>query len=235
MACLAAIGCLRPSKLNTQASHPKDHSALGGIRGVPSFHFSGEWGVVVSRFRRSRVESPRVTSGEIEELHPGRVGTVPTLDTASQVIDVPPAQLEELREEARKASRWNFLLGLLHLPGAASKARITSSTKESVLGVGLVHQTVGPRRRQVARLGRTASAGTTTAPKPNMVAMAAFIVLGVASLFCLVQPSPYLGCGVLVHGLNLSVWISSFPFVAKHHQEFHQIRRADEGVRFRRG
>ena len=39
-----------------------------------------------------------------------------TLDTASQVIDVPLAQLEELREEARKASRWNFLLGLLHLP-----------------------------------------------------------------------------------------------------------------------
>ena len=37
-------------------------------------------------------------------------------DTASQVIDVPPAQLEELREEAHKASRWNFLLGLLHLP-----------------------------------------------------------------------------------------------------------------------
>jgi hypothetical protein len=38
------------------------------------------------------------------------------LDTASQVVDVPLAQLEELREEARKASRWNFLLGLLHLP-----------------------------------------------------------------------------------------------------------------------
>ena len=38
------------------------------------------------------------------------------LDTASQVIDVPPAQLEGLREQARKASRWNFLLGLLHLP-----------------------------------------------------------------------------------------------------------------------
>lgn len=38
------------------------------------------------------------------------------LDTASQVIDVPVAQLKELREEARKASRWNFLLGLLHLP-----------------------------------------------------------------------------------------------------------------------
>lgn len=38
------------------------------------------------------------------------------IDTASQVIDVPPAQLEELREEARRASRWNFLLGLLHLP-----------------------------------------------------------------------------------------------------------------------
>ena len=32
------------------------------------------------------------------------------------MIDVPLAQLEELREEARKASRWNFLLGLLHLP-----------------------------------------------------------------------------------------------------------------------
>lgn len=38
------------------------------------------------------------------------------LDTASQVIDVPLAQLEELREEARKASRWNFLLGFVHLP-----------------------------------------------------------------------------------------------------------------------
>ena len=38
------------------------------------------------------------------------------LDTASQVIEVPLAQLEELREEARKASKWNFLLGLLHLP-----------------------------------------------------------------------------------------------------------------------
>ncbi len=38
------------------------------------------------------------------------------LDTASQVIGVPVAQLEALREEARKASRWNFLLGLLHLP-----------------------------------------------------------------------------------------------------------------------
>ena len=39
-----------------------------------------------------------------------------TLDTASQVVGVPLAQLEELREEARKASMWNFLLGLLHLP-----------------------------------------------------------------------------------------------------------------------
>ena len=38
------------------------------------------------------------------------------IDTASQVIDVPSAQIEKLREEARKASRWNFLLGLLHLP-----------------------------------------------------------------------------------------------------------------------
>ena len=38
------------------------------------------------------------------------------LDTASQVIDVPPDQLETLREEAHKASRWNFLLGLLHWP-----------------------------------------------------------------------------------------------------------------------
>ena len=37
-------------------------------------------------------------------------------DTASRVIDVPVAQLEKLREEARKVSRWNFLLGLLHLP-----------------------------------------------------------------------------------------------------------------------
>ena len=44
------------------------------------------------------------------------LGRPNNLDTASQVIDVPPAQLEELREEARKASRWNFLLGLLHLP-----------------------------------------------------------------------------------------------------------------------
>ena len=44
------------------------------------------------------------------------LGRPNTLDTASQVVDVPPAQLEELREEARKASRWNFLLGLLYLP-----------------------------------------------------------------------------------------------------------------------
>ena len=44
------------------------------------------------------------------------LGRPNTLDTASQVIDVPPAQLEKLREEARKVSRWNFLLGLLHLP-----------------------------------------------------------------------------------------------------------------------
>ena len=44
------------------------------------------------------------------------LGRSNNLDTASRVIDVPPAQLEELREEARKASRWNFLLGLLHLP-----------------------------------------------------------------------------------------------------------------------
>ena len=44
------------------------------------------------------------------------LGRPNTLDTASQVIDVPPAQLEELREEARKASRWIFLLGLLYLP-----------------------------------------------------------------------------------------------------------------------
>ena len=44
------------------------------------------------------------------------LGRPNTLDTASQVIDVPPAQLEKLREEARKASRWNFLLGMLHLP-----------------------------------------------------------------------------------------------------------------------
>ena len=44
------------------------------------------------------------------------LGRSNNLDTASQVIDVPLAQLEELREEARKASRWNFLLGLLYLP-----------------------------------------------------------------------------------------------------------------------
>ena len=44
------------------------------------------------------------------------LGRPNNLDTASQVIDVPPAQLEKLREEARKVSRWNFLLGLLHLP-----------------------------------------------------------------------------------------------------------------------
>jgi len=44
------------------------------------------------------------------------LGRSNNLDTASQVIDVPPAQLEKLREEARKASRWNFLLGLLYLP-----------------------------------------------------------------------------------------------------------------------
>ena len=44
------------------------------------------------------------------------LGRSNNLDTASQVVDVPPTQLEELREEARKASRWNFLLGLLHLP-----------------------------------------------------------------------------------------------------------------------
>lgn len=44
------------------------------------------------------------------------LGRPNNLDTASQVIDVPPAQLEKLREEARKVSRWNFLLGLLYLP-----------------------------------------------------------------------------------------------------------------------
>ena len=44
------------------------------------------------------------------------LGRPNNLDTASQVVDVPLAQLEELQEEARKASRWNFLLGLLHLP-----------------------------------------------------------------------------------------------------------------------
>ena len=44
------------------------------------------------------------------------LGRPNNLDTASKVIDVPLAQLKELREEARKASRWNFLLGLLHLP-----------------------------------------------------------------------------------------------------------------------
>ena len=44
------------------------------------------------------------------------LGRSNNLDTTSQVTDVPPAQLEKLREEARKASRWNFLLGLLHLP-----------------------------------------------------------------------------------------------------------------------
>ena len=45
------------------------------------------------------------------------LGRPNTLDTASRVIDVPVAQLEELREEQHKASRWNFLLGLLFLPG----------------------------------------------------------------------------------------------------------------------
>jgi len=44
------------------------------------------------------------------------LGRSNNLDTASRVIGVPPAQLEKLREEARKVSRWNFLLGLLHLP-----------------------------------------------------------------------------------------------------------------------
>ena len=44
------------------------------------------------------------------------LGRSNNLDTASRVIGVPVAQLEELREEAHKASRWNFLLGMLHLP-----------------------------------------------------------------------------------------------------------------------
>ena len=102
------------------------------------------------------------------------LGRSNNLDTASQVIDVPPAQLEELREEARKASKWNFLLGLLHLPWSIiSRRGLPHLPRNRILGVGLVLQTVGPRRRQVARLGRTASAGATTSPKPNMVAMAA--------------------------------------------------------------
>ena len=76
------------------------------------------------------------------------LGRPNTLDTTSQVIDVPPAQLEELREGAQGV-RWNFLHALLHAWSIIK--RVTSSSKDRILGVGLVHQTVGPRRRQVAR------------------------------------------------------------------------------------
>ena len=79
-----------------------------------------------SIFRVNGVSSPD-SSARVSEVPESRreklknsilavLGRSNNLDTASQVIDVPPAQLEALQEEARKASRWNFLLGLLHLP-----------------------------------------------------------------------------------------------------------------------
>ena len=79
-----------------------------------------------SIFRVNGVSSPD-SSARVSEVPESRreklknsilavLGRPNNLDTASQVINVAPAQLEELREEAHKASRWNFLLGLLHLP-----------------------------------------------------------------------------------------------------------------------
>ena len=101
------------------------------------------------------------------------LGRPNNLDTASQVIDVPIAQLEELREGSQGvevefpprlapfAMEHHPRRGIPHLP------------RNRILGVELVHQKVGPRRRQVARLGRTASTGTAKASKQNMVAMVA--------------------------------------------------------------
>ena len=70
---------------------------------------SPDSGAAVSQAPESRRE--KLKNSILALLHRPTI-----IDTASQVIGVPPAQLEKLREEARKASMWNFLLGLLHLP-----------------------------------------------------------------------------------------------------------------------
>ena len=103
-----------------QADGPK-HLKTGGIQPAEAFEvsrrsifpvngvLSPDSGAAVSKAPESRRE--KLKNSVLAVLSRST-----TLDTASQVIDVPLAQLEELREEARKASRWNFLLGLLHLP-----------------------------------------------------------------------------------------------------------------------
>ena len=114
MACRTTFGRLRPSKLKDSSVSSQNHSALGGA------------GVLRSIFPVNEVSSPdsgaagsKAPESRREKLKNSILavlGRFNNLDTASQVIDVPPAQLEKLREEARKASRWNFLLGLLYLP-----------------------------------------------------------------------------------------------------------------------
>ena len=64
----------------------------------------------------ARAKDPESRREKLKNSILAVLGRPNNLDTASQVVDVPLAQLEELREEARKASRWNFLIGLLHLP-----------------------------------------------------------------------------------------------------------------------
>ena len=94
----------------------------GGIQPAVSCEVSGRSilpvnGVFALSDSGARVsEPPRARREKLKNSVLAVLSRSNNLDTTSKVIDVPLDQLEELREEARKVSSWNFLLGLLHLP-----------------------------------------------------------------------------------------------------------------------
>ena len=152
------------------------------------------------------------------------------LDTASQVIDVPVAQLEELREEARKASRWNFLLGLLHLPWSIIQGEdylIFQGIGFLVLG-WYIKRLAQDDAKLLAWEERTSLAWSApfVRQKRNMVAMAAQLASASPACLCKWQWRDFKGNALcLIHGLEQGVshqYIDSgmlpigFPFVAKH-------------------
>ena len=102
-----AEGLKRLAPRTTQPSEAIEvsHRSIFPVNGMSS----PDSGAAVSNAPESRRE--KLKNPILALLHRPTI-----IDTASQVIDVPPAQLNELREEAHKASRWNFFLGLLHLP-----------------------------------------------------------------------------------------------------------------------
>ena len=96
---------LTPKTIQPSEAFEVSRRSIFPVNGVSS----PDSGAAVSKAPESRRE--KLKNSVLAVL-----GRSNNLDTASRMIGVPVAQLEELREEAHKASRWNFLIGLLHLP-----------------------------------------------------------------------------------------------------------------------